>query len=160
MRVSHSQRTRTPTCKLLIPYPGYSITEISLPKPYKAKFSTFITNMDAPTSLDIRPATTPHLDIDHLSLADKDFQFKDTVTQENLLRIHWWAKDRFLNHADDIHLWDSNLPKYTFPEIHLFPDIVHFCHACYIPSQRAIIAPNQDFLFSITAESINQMLQI
>ena len=101
---------------------------------------------------------TPHLDIDYLALANTDFQIKDTTTLGHLLRIHYWAKDRFLNHVDDINLWESNFPKYTFPEVHPFPDIVHFCHAYYVPSHRAIKTPNHEILFTITAESINQML--
>lgn len=126
----------------------------------KPNFPHFITEMATPTSLDVKLVTTPHLDIDHLALEDRYFQIKDTVTQENLLRIHCWANDRFLNHVDNINLWESSFPKYTFPKVHPFLDIVHFYHACNIPSQRVIIAPNQDFLFSITVESINHMLQI
>lgn len=116
--------------------------------------------MAAQTSLDVRPVSTPHLDIDHLALADRDFQIKYTAIPAHLLKLHCWSKDIFLNHAYDINLWESNLPKYTFPEVHPFPDIVHFCHACYIPIQRAITIPNQQLLFTITSESINQMLEI
>lgn len=116
--------------------------------------------MVAQTSLNVRPVSTPHLDNDHLALADRYFQIKDTATPSHLLKIHCWSKGRFLNHVDDIHLWESNFPRYTFPEFHPFPDIVHFCHACYIPSQSAIVAPNHELLFTMTPESINQMLQI
>lgn len=101
-----------------------------------------------------------HLDIDHLALADRDFQIKGTTTLGHILRIHCWAKDRFLNHAGDINLWESNLPKYTFSVVHPFPDIVRFFHACYVPSHMAIEAPNHELLLTITAESINQMLKI
>lgn len=116
--------------------------------------------MVAHTSLNVRPISSLHLDIDHLALVDKCFQIKDTTTLGHLLRIHCWSKDRFLNHAYDINLWESNSPKYKFPEVHPYPDIVNFCHACYIPSQRAILAPNHELLFGITAKSINQMLQV
>ena len=116
--------------------------------------------MAAQTSLDVRPMTTPHLNIDHLALVDKDFQIKDTATPRHLLRIHYWAKNSFLNHADDINIWESSLPNYTFLEFHPFLDIVHFCHAWYVLSHRAIEAPNHEILFTITTESINQMLQI
>lgn len=116
--------------------------------------------MAAPTSLDVRPVTTPHLDFDHLAVADRDFPIKDTDTSRNLMRIHYWAKDQFLNHADDINIWESNLTKYTFLEVHPFPDIIHFFHAYYVPSHRTIEAPNLEILFKITAKSINQMLQI
>lgn len=97
--------------------------------------------MASHTSLDVTPISTPHLDIGHLALADMDFQIKDIASATYLLKLHCWSKDRFLNHTDDICLWKSNLPKYLFPKVHPFNDIIHFCHACYIPSQRAIVAP-------------------
>lgn len=65
-----------------------------------------------------------------------------------------------MNQNDGIHLWESNFPKYLSPEVHPFLDIIHFYHACYIPSQRSIVAPDQQVLFTITAEPINQMLQV
>jgi len=99
--------------------------------------------MASQTSLDVRPLQIPHLDIDHLALADKNFQIKDIASPAYLLKLHYLSKDRFLNQNDDIHLWESNFPKYLFPEVHPFPDIIHFCHACYIPSQRAIVTPNK-----------------
>jgi len=34
------------------------------------------------------------------------------------------------------------------------------CHACYILSERAIMSLDQKVLFIITAESINEMLQV
>jgi len=114
-----------------------------------------MTKMVAQTALDVRPVTTPHSDIDHLALADRDFQIKHTTTPRHLLGIHCWAKHRFLNHAHDINLWESNLPKYTFPEVHPFPDILHFCQVYYVPSHRAIEAPNHEILFTIIVESTN-----
>ena len=77
-------------------------------------------SMAAPISMDVRPITTPHLDLDHLPLADKDFQIKDTSTQESPLKVHCQSRDKFLNHADEIGLWESNLPKYQFPQVHIF----------------------------------------
>ena len=98
--------------------------------------------MASQSILNEKTLQTPHLDIDHLPLADRYFQIKDTVSPSHLLKIHYWSKDKFLNQNDDIHLWESNLPKYTLPEVHPFPDIVHFCHAYYITTERAIVAPN------------------
>lgn len=62
--------------------------------------------------LNEKPLQTPHLDIDHLPLADRDFQIKDKTSPNNLLKLHCWRKDKFLNQNDDIHPWESNLPKY------------------------------------------------
>lgn len=116
--------------------------------------------MASQTSMDVRPLQTPHLDIDHLALANINFQIKDTASPTYLLKLHCRHKYKFLNHNDDIHLWESNLPKYCFPQVHPFPENIHFCQACYVPSQRSIVTPNQQVLFTIIAESINQMLQI
>jgi len=108
--------------------------------------------------LNEKPLQTPHLDIDSLPLVDKYFQIKDISNSSHLLKLHCWSKDKFLNQNDDIHLWESNFPKYLFPQVYLFPKIIHFYQASYIPSERAIISPNQQILFTITTESINQML--
>ena len=111
-------------------------------------------------ALDVRPITTLHLDLNHLPLADSDFQIKDTSTQGHLLQIHYLSSNKYLNHADDIGLWDSNLPKYQFPQVHIFLEIVHMCHACYIPSHRAIMSHDQKVWFTFTVESINEVLQL
>jgi len=95
-----------------------------------------------------------------MALAHRDFQIKYTSSPAYLLKLHYWSKDKFLNQNDDVHLWEFNLPKYSFPEVHPFCDIIHFYHACYIPRQRPIGAPNQQLLFTITIESINQMMQV
>ena len=110
--------------------------------------------------MDVRPITTPHLDLDHLPLANKYFQIKDTIVLEPLLKVHYQSRDKFLNHADEIGLWESNFPKYQFPQVHIFPKIVHMCHACYVPSHRTIMYHDQKVLFTITAKSINEMLQL
>lgn len=68
--------------------------------------------MASPVTMDVRPVTTPHLDLHHLPLEDKDFQIKDTSAYTFLLKIHCLSKNKYLNHTDDIGLWDSNLPKY------------------------------------------------
>jgi len=68
--------------------------------------------MATPISIDVRPITTPHLDLEHLPLADRDFQTNATTAIELLLEIHCLSKDSYLNHTDDIGLWESNLPRY------------------------------------------------
>lgn len=97
--------------------------------------------MDAPVSMDIRPIITPHLDLDHLPLDDRDFKIKDTTVIELLLKIHCLSKDKYLNHIDYIGLWESNLPKYQFSQVHILLEIIHMCYACYVPSHRAIMSP-------------------
>ena len=53
--------------------------------------------MASQSILDAKPLPTPHLDIDHLQLANRDFQIKDTTSPNNLLKLHCWSKDKFLN---------------------------------------------------------------
>ena len=96
--------------------------------------------MVAPIAMDVRPITTPHLDLDHLALADKYFQIKDTCTQESPLKLHCQSRDKLLNHADEIGLWESNLPKYQLPQVHIFPEIIDMCYACYVPSHITIMS--------------------
>ena len=111
-------------------------------------------------AMDVRTISASHIDLDHLPLADKDFQIKDTSINESPLKLYCWYKDQYLNHADKIGFWESNFPKYQFLEVHIFLEIVHYWHANYISSQRAVMSPNQTILFTITAKSINEMLQL
>ena len=71
--------------------------------------------MASQSILNEKPIQTPHLDIDHLPLANRDFQIKDTISHSHLLKLHCWSKDKFLNNSDDIQLWESNFPKYLLP---------------------------------------------
>lgn len=90
--------------------------------------------MAAPIAMDVRPISTPHLDLDHLPLADKDFQIKDTTVHESPLKLYYRYKYQYVrNHTDKIGFWESNLSKYQFPKVHIFPKIVHYFHENYIP---------------------------
>lgn len=112
--------------------------------------------MDSQISLNFMPISTPHRDLDHLPLADKDFQIKDSFVQESFLKLYYRYGDQYLNHVDYIGLCESGLLKYQFPQVHIFPDIIHYCHMNYNPSQREMMAPNHSVLFTIIAESINE----
>ena len=116
--------------------------------------------MAAPISKAVRPISTPHLDLDHLPLADKDFQINDTYFLETPIKLYCRYRYHYLNHTDKIGLWESNFPRYQFLEVHIFPEIVCYCHAEYIPSQGEIMSPDQTILFTIAIESIHEMLQL
>ena len=45
--------------------------------------------MSAPIAMDVRPITTPHLGLDHLPLADKYFQIKDTSVLESPIKLYY-----------------------------------------------------------------------
>jgi len=77
--------------------------------------------MDASIAMDVRPTCTPHLDLDNLPVANKDFQIKDTSVLESPLKLYYQYGDQYLNHANKIGLWESNFPKYQFPKVHIFP---------------------------------------
>ena len=98
--------------------------------------------METPAALNVAPVNAPHKYLDHLHLADKDFQIKDLAFDDTTLKLYCKYRDLYLNGADNISLWESNLPKYQFPSMHIFPDIVHECHANYNPNLRAVMSPD------------------
>ena len=64
----------------------------------------------------------PHvIDVEHTPLEDKDFKISDLVTDFNLLKFHCWSYDKYMDQANDIYLWESNLPKYILPQTFQFP---------------------------------------
>ena len=59
-----------------------------------------------------------------------------------------------------MQIWESNLPKYVVPHTHQCPEAIKPCQAYYSPDLRAIVNAKKELLFTITIESINQMLQL
>ena len=98
--------------------------------------------MEAPVALNVAPLNAPHRELDYLALVDRDFQIKDLSFSDSPLRIFFRCRDNYLNGLDTIGLWESNLPRYLFPSVHIFPEIVHFFHANYDPNQRLVLSPN------------------
>ena len=115
--------------------------------------------MEIPVALNVAPLNAPHRDLDYLPLVDRDFQIKDLVLSENPLRIFCYCRDNYLKGFDIFGLWESNIPMYLLPSVHIFPEIIHYYHENYDPNQRAVLSPSQTVLFPITAQSINEMLQ-
>ena len=115
--------------------------------------------METSVALNVVPITTPHCDLDYLPLTDKDFQIKDLETNKSSLKVYCQCRDNYMNACNTIGLWESNLPRYMLPSVRIFPDIIHQCQANYNPTLRAIMSPNQTILFTITADSINEILQ-
>ena len=110
-------------------------------------------------ALNVAPLNAPHRDLDYLPLVDRYFQIKDLVLCESPLRIFCYCRDNYLKGSDIFGLWESNLPMYLLPSVHIFPEIIHYCDANYDPNLRAVLSPSQTILFPITAQSINEMLQ-
>ena len=107
--------------------------------------------MEIPVALNFAPLNAPHKYLDYLPLADRDFQIKDLILSENPLRIFFQCRDSYLNGSEIFGLWESNLPMYLLPSVHIFPEIIYHCHANYDPNQRAVMSLSQTFLFPITA---------
>ena len=84
--------------------------------------------------MNVRLITTPHQDLDYLPLADKGFQIKDTFVHKSPLKLYCRYRDQYLNHAEKIGLLESNFPKYQFPRVHIFPEIVQYFNMNYSPS--------------------------
>lgn len=70
------------------------------------------------------------------------------------------VKIEILDLSDELNIWKSYLPQFIIPQTHHFPDFISWCHVRYVPNQRAVVSQNNKSLFTITVESINQMLQI
>ena len=75
----------------------------------------------------VNPLQPPIVDVEHTPLAGKDFKISDTVTDFNLLDIQCWSYDKSIDQADDICLWESNLPKYILPHTFQFTEIIKLC---------------------------------
>ena len=56
------------------------------------------------------------VDVEHIPLADIDFKITNTVTKFNLLELHYWSQEKSIDQADEVFIWESNLPKYVVPQ--------------------------------------------
>ena len=71
--------------------------------------------MASKSIISVNPLQPPIVCVEHTLLVEKDLKISDTIIDFNLLELHCWSHGKFIDQADDIHLWDSNLPKYIFP---------------------------------------------
>jgi hypothetical protein len=102
----------------------------------------------------------PPIDLDQIPLADKDYLIAEPKCEFDFFELHFWLRDTFLDQSDEIGLWESNLPLYLFPQTYHFPEFTLKCQAHYLPSQRAIVSSSGETLFTITPETIDQIMQI
>ena len=109
--------------------------------------------------LAVNPLQPPVVDVEHIPLADTDFKITDTVIEFNLLELHCWSQEKSLDQADEVFIWESNLPKYVIPHTYQCPEVIRLSQSCYSCDQRAIVNLEKEVFFTITTDSINQMLQ-
>ena len=107
--------------------------------------------MASKSIINVNPLQPPVIDVEHNPLADKYFKINDTVIDFNLLELHCWSHDKFIDQADDILLCDSNLPKYIFPQTFQVLEIIRLCQVHYMPSERVLVTLSKEILFTITA---------
>jgi len=107
--------------------------------------------MASQSILNVNPLQPPVADVKHLPLTDKDFKIIDTMTDSNLLEHHCLNHEKFIDQADDNHLWDSKLPKYSFRRTYQCPELIILFQINYLLTERAIVTPTQEILFTINA---------
>jgi hypothetical protein len=61
------------------------------------------------------PFLPPPVNLDKISLADKDHLISDTRCKVDFVELQSWIKHTFLDQSDEIGLWESNIPLYLFP---------------------------------------------
>ena len=107
----------------------------------------------------INPLIYPPIDLHHVHMADRDYKNHETLYELDLFEMYCWLRDKYLDKSDDIQLWESNLSLYISPHTHSTPNFVRKCHASYFPTQRAILTPTGEILFTITPQAIDQMIE-
>jgi len=106
------------------------------------------------------PILPPPFDLDHIPLEDKDYTITEPKCEFHFFKLHFWIKDIFLDQSNEIGLWESNFPLFMFSQTFHFPEFTLKFQAHYLLSQRAIVSSSGETPFTITPESLNQMLQI
>jgi hypothetical protein len=106
------------------------------------------------------PFLPPPINLDQIPLADKDYLISETKCGFDLAELQSWFRDTFIDHSDEIRLWESNFTLYLFPQINHFPEFALKCQAHYLPTQTAIVSSFGKILFSITPKAIDQMMHI
>ena len=111
----------------------------------------------AKTTVTVNPLQPLVSNEEVIPLVDLDYKIVDPLVEFNLLEVHNWCYEKFLD-KEEMPLWDTNLPKYIVPVTHPSQDLIRLCQNYYVPDQRSIVNNDREILFSITAESINEML--
>ena len=95
----------------------------------------------------VNPLQPPIVDAKHTPLEDRDFKISDHVTEFNLLELHLWSHDKSIDQADEVFIWESNLPNYVLPQTFKCPKVIRICQYFYFPDQRALITPGKKNYF-------------
>lgn len=71
--------------------------------------------MEAPVALNISPFNAPHMDLEWLPLADRDFQIKDMMGLKSHLKTLCQFRSNNRNNIDILGIWQSSMPIYYLP---------------------------------------------
>ena len=52
--------------------------------------------------LAVNPLQPPVVYVEHIPLADTDFKITDTVTEFNLLELHYWSQEKSIDQVDEV----------------------------------------------------------
>ena len=53
--------------------------------------------MASQSIISVNPLQPPVIDVEHITIAEKYFKIIDTVTNFNLLELHCWSHDKFID---------------------------------------------------------------
>ena len=98
-------------------------------KPPKLEASKAIKSTSAliaKTTMSVNPLQPPIPTVETIPLTDMDYKIADPVVEFNILEIHNWCFDKFLD-KDEMPIWETNLPKYVVPVTHPGQDLVRLC---------------------------------
>ena len=129
------------------------------PKSEAAKAPKSTPALTAKTTVSVNPLQPPVSTEEIIPLIDVDYKIVDPVIEFNLLEVHNWCHEKFLD-KDDMPIWETNLPKYVVPLTHPGQDLITLCQKYYVPDQKEIVNADKEILFYITVESINEILQL
>jgi hypothetical protein len=59
------------------------------------------------------PFLPPPVDLDRISLVDKDYLISETRSEFNFTELQSWFKDTFIDQSDVIGLWESNFCNWS-----------------------------------------------
>ena len=61
------------------------------------------------------PPTSTSIDLDHVPLADSYYKIADREWEFEFHELHLWLKQKYLDQQDEIKLWESIFPLFSFP---------------------------------------------
>ena len=103
------------------------------------------------STVSVNPLQPPVAAEETLPLTDMDYKIVDPVVEFNLLEIHNWCYDKYLD-KDEMPIWETHLPQYVVPLTHPRKYLVSPCQKNYEPDQRAIVNADMRWLACVVLD--------